>query len=85
MNRGPRLRQPSSVPTPEHPAPRSRGEHVRGPWLNTSQAAALAGRPTRAAFRKWARRARLIGIVPKGSRLLMFDKADVEAAMREAG
>jgi hypothetical protein len=84
---GPRLRQPDLVRQVEDtreryaPIPHERGG---GPWLNTKQAAALVGRETRQAFLKWARRAGLVFVRPKNSRLLMVDKGDVVAAMQRA-
>jgi hypothetical protein len=43
-------------------------------WLNTAQAAAYTGRPTRAAFREWARRH---GVVAAGGRV---SRLDIDAA-----
>jgi hypothetical protein len=83
MTRGPQLRQPSGKA--EHLLEREPHirQRFRGPLLNTAQAAEFSGRPNRAAFRKWALRARLVPIIPRGSRLLLYDKADIEAALRK--
>jgi hypothetical protein len=43
-------------------------------WLNTLQAAAYTGRPTRAAFREWAKRHGLVLVGGRVSRL------DIDAA-----
>lgn len=43
-------------------------------WLNTAQAAAYTGRPTRAAFREWAKRHGLVLVGGRVSRL------DIDAA-----
>ena len=56
---------------------------VREVYLSTEEAAQLTGRPTRAAFIKWARRHGVPLRRPATGRVLAVRKSDLDWALRE--
>ncbi len=51
-----------------------------GPWLNTDSAALYLDFPSINAFRKWARKAGVVGV--RRGRRLLFAKHDLDAALK---
>lgn len=51
-------------------------------YLSTDEAAKYAGRPSREAFIKWARRAGIPLRTPKGCRTISVKKGDIDFALR---
>lgn len=55
------------------------GSQLTGPWFNSASAAIYLDRPSRAAFRVWAKRHGVVAVKRAG--LVLYAKADIDRVL----